>query len=80
MYETRDYMLYRDKALRDELAEAASIAEYFQRLGVNNGNNVFTRLDRVSPPGPRQAVPLAQHLPWLIQTYDGMGERIPQKA
>jgi len=49
MYETRDYMLYREKALRHEPAEAASIAEYFQRLGVKIGNNVFTRVDRVSP-------------------------------
>jgi len=49
MYETRDYMLYREKALRHELAEAAGIAEYFQRLGVKIGNNVFTGLDRASP-------------------------------
>ena len=42
-------MLYREKALRHEPAEAAGIAEYFQRLGVKIGNNVFTRLDRVSP-------------------------------
>jgi len=49
MYETRDYMLYREKALRHEPAEAAGIAKYFQRLGVKIGNNVFTGLDRVSP-------------------------------
>jgi len=49
MYETRDYMLYKEKALRHELAEAAGIGEYFQRLGVKIGNNVFTGLDRVSP-------------------------------
>jgi len=51
MYETRDYMLCREKAfkLRHELAKAAGIAEYFQRLGVKIGNNVFTGLDRVSP-------------------------------
>jgi len=49
MYETRDYMLYREKALRHEPAEAAGIAEYFQRLGVNIENNVFTGLDRASP-------------------------------
>jgi len=42
-------MLYREKALRHEPAEAAGIAEYFPRLGVKIGNNVFTRLDRVSP-------------------------------
>jgi len=49
MYETRDYMLYREKALRHEPAEAAGMAEYFPRLRVNIGNNVFTGLDRVSP-------------------------------
>ena len=49
MYETRDYMLYREKALMHEPAEAAGIAEYFQRMGVKIGNNVFTGLDRVSP-------------------------------
>jgi len=49
MYETCDYMLYREKALRPELAEAAGIAAYFQRFGVKIGNNVFTGLDRVSP-------------------------------
>jgi len=32
MYETRDYMLYREKALRHEPAEAAGIAEYLQLL------------------------------------------------
>ena len=42
-------MLYREKALRHEPAEAAVIAEYFQRLGMTIGNNVFTGLDRVSP-------------------------------
>jgi len=50
MYETRDYMLCREKALRHELAEAASIAAYFQWFRVKIGNNVFTGLDRVSPP------------------------------
>jgi len=49
MYETCDYMLYREKALRHEPVEAAGIAEYLQRLGVKIGNNVFTGLDRVSP-------------------------------
>ena len=34
MYEIRHYMLYREKPLRHEPAEAASIAEYFQRLRV----------------------------------------------
>jgi len=48
MYETHDYMLYTEKALRHEPAEAASIAEYFERLGVKIGNNVFTGLDQVS--------------------------------
>jgi len=48
-YETRDYMLHREKALTHELAEVAGIAEYIHRLGVKIGNNVFTGLDRVSP-------------------------------
>jgi len=45
MYETCDYMLYREKALRHELAEAAGISEYFQRFCVKIGNNVFTGVD-----------------------------------
>jgi len=49
IYEIRDYMRYREKALWHEPAEAAGIAEYFQRLGVKIGNNVFIGLDRVSP-------------------------------
>jgi len=49
MYETCDYMLYREKAFRHEPAEAAGIAEYFRWLGVKIGNNVLTGLDRVSP-------------------------------
>jgi len=32
-----------------EPAEAADIAEHFQRLGVKIGNNLFIGLDRVSP-------------------------------
>jgi len=42
-------MLYREKALRHEPAEAPSIAEYFQQSGVKIGNNVFTGLDLLSP-------------------------------
>jgi len=42
-------MRYRAKALRHELAEAAGIAEYLQRLGVKIGINVFIGLDRASP-------------------------------
>ena len=34
MYETRDYRLYREKAMRHEPAEVAGIAKYFQRLGM----------------------------------------------
>jgi len=49
MYETGNYMLYREKALRHEPAEEASIAECWQRLGVKIGKNVFTGLYRVSP-------------------------------
>jgi len=49
MYETRNYMPSREKALKHEPAEAAGIAGYFQRLGVIIGNNVFTGFDRVCP-------------------------------
>jgi len=49
MYETRDYIPYREKALRHEPAEVTSIAEYFQQVGVKIGNNVFAGLDRVNP-------------------------------
>ena len=45
MYETRDYMLYGEKALRHEPAEAACIAQYFQRLGRKIENKVLTGLD-----------------------------------
>jgi len=37
MYESRDYILYREKALTHEPAEGAGIAEYFQGLGVRIG-------------------------------------------
>jgi len=49
IYETRDYLPYREKALRHEPAEAAGIAECFQRLSVKIRNNVFIGLHRVSP-------------------------------
>jgi len=49
MYETRDYILYREKALRHKPAEVAGIAEYFQQVGVKIGNNVFAGLNRVNP-------------------------------
>ena len=49
IYETRDQMRYREKALRHEPEEAAGIAQYLQRLGVKIGHNVFIGLDRVSP-------------------------------
>jgi len=49
IYETRDYILYRENALRHELAEVAGLAEYFQQVSVEIGNNVFTVLDRVNP-------------------------------
>jgi len=45
MYEIRDYILYREKALRHEPVEVACIAEYFHQVGVKIGNNVFARLD-----------------------------------
>jgi len=50
LYETHDYILYREKALRHQSAEVAGIAEYFQQVGVKIGNNVFAGLDRVNPP------------------------------
>jgi len=50
LYETRDYILYREKALRHSPAEVARIAEYFQLVGVKIGNKVFPGLDRVNPP------------------------------
>ena len=49
MYETGNYMLYREKALRHEPAEEASIAECWQQLRLKIGKNVFTGLYRVSP-------------------------------
>jgi len=49
IYETRDYVRYREKALRHEPAEAAGMAEYFQGLGVKIRKNVFIGPDRVSP-------------------------------
>ena len=49
MYETRDYILYREKALRYKPVQAASIEKYFQRLGVKIRNNLFSELDRVTP-------------------------------
>jgi len=50
MYPTRDYILYREKALRHELAEVAGIAEYFQQMGVKKRNNAFAGLNLVNPP------------------------------
>jgi len=41
-YEIYNYMLYREKALRHEPAEAAGIAEYLQRLGVKIEKTVFS--------------------------------------
>jgi len=79
MYDTSGSMLYREKAFRHEPAEAAGIAEYIQLLCVQIGNTVFTGLNR-KPHGATQAGHVAQHLPWLIQTYDRMGGRFPEKA
>jgi len=45
IYETGDNMRCREKAFRHDPAEAAGIAEYFQRLGVKIANNVFIGLD-----------------------------------
>jgi len=49
IYETRHHMPYREKTLRHEPAEPATIAESFPRLGVKIGNNLFVGLARVSP-------------------------------
>jgi len=49
MYETRDYIRYREQALRHEPAEVASITKYFQQVGVKIGNNVFAQLEQVNP-------------------------------
>jgi len=49
MYETRDYILYREKALRHEPTEVAGIAEYFHQVGVKIANNVLARLNKVNP-------------------------------
>jgi len=49
MSETRDYILYREKALRHEPAEVVSIEGYVQQVGVRIANNVLTGLDRVNP-------------------------------
>jgi len=49
MYKTRNDILYREKGLRHEPAEAAGIAEYFPGMDVKIGKNVFTGLDQVSP-------------------------------
>jgi len=69
-------MLYREKALKHDVEEAAGIAEYFPGLCIKIGNNVFTSKSCV----PIQAGPLAQHLPWLIQTYDRIDGMIPKKG
>ena len=49
MYETRDYILYTEKALMHEPAEASGIEQYFQRLGVKIVHNLFGGLERVTP-------------------------------
>jgi len=49
MYETRDYILYSEKALRHDPAEVAGIAEYFHQVDMKIGNNVFAGLDPVNP-------------------------------
>ena len=73
-------MRYSEKALWHEPAEAAGIADYFQRLGVKNRKVCIHWTGSSKARGPTQAGPLAQHLPWLFQTYDGVGGRVPEKA
>jgi len=80
MYETRDYMVYRDKARRHEPAEEAGIAQYLQQVARQNRQECIHVTQLSKPRRPTQAGPLAQHLPWLLQTYDEMCGRIPEKA
>jgi len=47
--ETRDYILYRNKALTLEPAEVTHIAEYIEHMGVKIGKNILARLVRVNP-------------------------------
>jgi len=49
IYETHNYILYREKALGHEPAKVAGIAELFPPVGMKIGNNVFAGLDRVNP-------------------------------
>jgi len=45
MYETRNYMRYREKGSRPDPAEAAGIGEYIQKLGMKIRSNLLTGLD-----------------------------------
>ena len=47
LYQSRDYTLYWEKAREQESGEAG-LAEYFQKLAVKIGRNVFTELYRVN--------------------------------
>ena len=49
MYETRNYILYRQKALSHEPGQVARIVEYFQQVGLKIGNNALARRERVNP-------------------------------
>ena len=79
MYETSDYQLDREKALRQEPAEAAGIAEYFQRLGIIIGNNLFTGLDRVSPADLHKPHPLPTFYLGLFKHMMEWVEGFPKK-
>src|SRR5205807_2995770 len=45
----RDYTLYAKNASEYEETGMASIAEYFQEIGVKMGHNLFSRLHRLDP-------------------------------
>jgi len=49
MYETHDYILYREKDLRYQPAEVAGIAQYFPQVAVKIGNDEFAGFDQVNP-------------------------------
>jgi len=49
MYECRDNILPREKALRHQPPEVAGIAKYFHQVCLKIRNNVFGTLERVNP-------------------------------
>jgi len=80
MYETRDYILYRERALRDEPAEGAGIAQYFQQVRMKIGNNVFAGLDRVNPANLHKPDLLHNIYLGLFKHMMERVEGVPEKA